>query len=235
MSSIFKFKEFNILQKDSVLKVGTDSMLLGSIIDPGPYKYGLDLGAGTGVLSLMVAQKNKDIYIDAIENDIPTFKECKFNFDESRYSNRLAAIFGNYFEYSFEKKYDLIISNPPFYIEAEVNMKDSNRISKHASLEEFKKLGSLVTRQLDEHGCFWIVLPYHLYNLLIEMDVFKNLYINKIYNIHSKENKLNSRVIIKYSFVNNKMLVKELILRNLDNTYTSEYIELTQDFHYNNL
>ena len=235
MSSVFKFKEFDVLQKDSVLKVGTDSMLLGAMIDSGHSRSGLDLGAGTGVLSLMVAQKNKDIYIDAIENDIPTYKECDFNFKSSQYSNRLEAISDSYFEYSFEKKYDLIFSNPPFYIEEGVNMKPSNRLSKHGSVMKFKKLASLVVDVLAVQGCFWIVLPYKLYNLLVEMNVFNNLFINELYNIHSKERKLNSRVIVKFSFTKKKRVVKDLVLRKSDNTYTSEYIELTKDFHFNKL
>jgi len=235
VSSIFKFKEFDVLQKDSVLKVGTDSMLLGAIIDAGHSQSGLDLGAGTGVLSLMVAQKNKDIYIDAIENDIPTYKECNFNFKSSQYSNRLVAISDSYFEYPFEKKYDLIFSNPPFYIEEGVNMKPSNRLSKHGSIIKFKKLASLVVDKLAVQGCFWIVLPYELYNLLVDMNVFNKLFINELYNIHSKESKLNSRVIVKFSFTNKKMVVKDLVLRKSDNTYTSEYIELTKDFHFNKL
>ena len=235
MSSIFKFKKFDVLQRDSVLKVGTDSMLLGSLIDPGEYETGLDLGAGSGVLSLMVAQRNKDIHIDAIENHTLTFKECDFNFKSSSFATRLNAIHDDYFEFVFNKKYDLIFSNPPFYMEDESMMKDSNRLAKHGTIEQFRQLGNRACKQLSKKGSLWFVLPHDLYLKLVEINVFKSLYINYICYIHSKERKLNSRVIVSYSFHKKVIIENELVLRNSDNTYTSEYIKLTKDFHYNKL
>lgn len=235
MSSIFKFKQFDVLQRDSVLKVGTDSMLLGSLIDPGEYETGLDLGAGSGVLSLMVAQRNKDIHIDAIENHTLTFTECDFNFKSSSFVTRLKAIHDDYFKYVFNKKYDLIYSNPPFYMEDESLMKASNRLAKHGTLEEFRQLGILVGKRLSRNGSFWLVLPYNLYQKIVQIELFKSLYINKLYIIHSKINKLNSRIIVSYSFHKKEIVENELVIRNSDNTYTSEYIKLTKDFHYNKL
>lgn len=235
MSSIFKFKEFDILQKDAVLKVGTDSMLLGAIIDSRISKKGLDLGAGTGVLSLMLAQKNENISIEAIEMDIPTYKECQFNFHESRWSDRLTAIQGNYFEYPFEEKYDLIFSNPPFHIEGAGNAKASNVISKHSSINDFGRLSTLVLKNLSKSGIFWIIVPYFLYEVIVKNKIFKELNINYLCVIHSKPNKLNSRVVIQFSFFNHNTVVDELILRNIDNSYTNEYVGLTKQFHFNQL
>jgi len=235
VSSIFKFKKFDVLQRDSVLKVGTDSMLLGSLIDPGKYETGLDLGAGSGVLSLMVAQRNKDIHIDAIENHRLTFKECDFNFKSSSFATRLNAIHDDYFEFVFNKKYDLIFSNPPFYMEDESLMKDSNRLAKHGTFEQFRQLVILVGKQLSKKGNFWLVLPYDLHQKMIQIELFKTLYINNLHIVHSKTNKLNSRVIVSYSFHKKDIVENELVIRNSDNTYTSEYIKLTKDFHYNKL
>ena len=235
MSSVFKFKKFNVLQKDSALKVGTDSMLLGSIINPKEAKHGLDLGAGTGVLSLMVAQINNSICIDAIEKDLDSNKECQVNFNHSPWSDRLMALNGNYFEFPFNKKYDLIFSNPPFYLEQETNTKKANLISKHTSLIEFEKLASLLLNHLSEKGSFWIILPYNLFKYLEELNVFKPLNIRLLYIIHAKKNKRNSRVVIEFSFKLEKTLVKELIVRNDDNSYTDEYVILTKEFHFNKL
>ena len=235
MSSVFKFKKFNVLQEKSALKVGTDSMLLGSFIDVASAKSGLDLGAGTGVLSLMLAQKSKLLNIDAIEQDALSFDECHLNFQNSPWSNRLVTHLGSYFTFRFEKKYDLIFSNPPFYLEKEANTKTSNVIGKHTSLDEFQKFAFLVKNQLSLTGYFWIIVPYSVYKLINDVGIFNPLKINYLYKIHSKLNKLNSRMVIGFSHLEKEAIVKELVVRNEDNTYSDDYVKLTKDFHYNKL
>ena len=145
------------------------------------------------------------------------------------------ALNGNYFEFPFNKKYDLIFSNPPFYLEQETNTNKANLISKHTSLIEFEKLASLLLNHLSEKGSFWIILPYNLFKSLEELNVFKRLNISLLYIIHAKKNKRNSRVVIEFSFKLEKTLVKELIVRNDDNSYTDEYVILTKEFHFNKL
>lgn len=235
MSDLFKFKKFDILQKNAAMKVGTDSMLLGSIMESENAKKGLDLGAGTGVLSLMAAQQNDEILIDSIEIDIPSFEECQYNFNQSIWSDRLTPISASYFSFSFGKKYDVIFSNPPFYLEEEKKTKNTNQLSKHMSLTEFKMFAALVVDNLSSNGKFWIIVPYNLFKLIIDKDVFKPLQINYLKIIHSKSDKLNSRVVIQFSFRQTKKIIHEMVLRNKDGTYTSDYINLTHQFHYNKL
>ncbi len=114
-------------------------------------------------------------------------------------------------------------------------MKDSNRLAKHGTIEQFRQLGILVSKQLSMKGEFWLVLPYYLHQKMVQIELFKTLNISNLYIIHSKTNKLNSRVIISYSFHKKEIVENELVIRNSDNTYTSEYIKLTKDFHYNKL
>ncbi|MDB3905397.1 methyltransferase [Crocinitomicaceae bacterium] len=235
MSEIFKFKKFDILQKNAAMKVGTDSMLLGSIMESKNAKTGLDLGAGTGVLSLMVAQQNEDILIDSIEKDKPSFQDCQYNFTQSIWSDRLTPISASYFSYSFGKKYDIIFSNPPFYLEKEKKTKNTNQLSKHMSLNEFKIFAALVVNNLSSNGKFWIIVPYKLFKLIDDNDLFKPLKINYLKIIHSKTDKLYSRVVIQFSFRHTKKTIHEMVLRNKDNSYTRDYIHLTNQFHYNKL
>ena len=173
------------------MKVGTDSMLLGSIIDSNGAKNGLDLGAGTGVLSLMLAQQNDEIRIDAIEKDLASSKECQFNFMQSIWSDRLTTIQASYFSFSFDKKYDLIFSNPPFYLEEEKNTKNANQLSKHMSFNDLKTFATLVVKNLSPSGNFWIIAPYSFIKLIRDNNLFKPLEINGLHIIHSKRNKLN--------------------------------------------
>ena len=194
MSSIFRFKKFEILQEHSALKVGTDAMLLGALISADQASHGLDLGSGTGVLSLMVAQQNKSILIDAIEEHSESYNECKSNFQNSPWKNRLEVHKGDYFSFSFQRKYDLIFSNPPFYFERESHTKSNNLVSKHTTKEDFDRFASLVISQLSNEGKFWVIVPFNLYKSIVNYNVFKNLYINRLVFIMPKQKIVSSKL-----------------------------------------
>ncbi|MEJ6589738.1 MAG: methyltransferase [Crocinitomicaceae bacterium] len=235
MGGDFKFKQFIVSQNNSLLKVGTDSMLLGSIVESKHSKTGLDLGAGNGVLSLMVAQKNPKIKIQAIELHQASFEECLYNFQRSKWSNRLDAIPADYFKHTFDQKYDFIFSNPPFYLETSGEIQLENQQSKHTTKEEFFELFVLVKELLVLEGVFWIVLPFSLYELVTKYIAGLELYINEMYRIDAKLSKPNSRVILAMSKTNRPTKQKSLVIRNEDNSYTESYINLTKEFHYNQL
>ena len=111
--STFYFKEFKINQKDASMKVGTDAMVLGALIDSKQKQKGLDIGTGTGVLSLMVAQKNKYLAIDAIDIDKDNISIAKENFENSKFENTFETINKDFLNFKSSIKYDLIFSNPP--------------------------------------------------------------------------------------------------------------------------
>lgn len=235
MSSEFKFKKFTILQEKSAFKVGTDSMLLGALIDADNPKNGLDLGTGTGLLALMIAQKFNQISIDALESDYDSYLECCFNFKNSPWPDRLKAHLGDYYDRFTGDEYDLIFANPPFYVESEKHTKPSNTLTKHTSYNELAQLISLVSRLLSEQGIFWIIVPYSIYKDIIKISNVNNLYINNLTIINSKKNKPKTRVIMSFSFMEKPSVQGELTIRNHDNSYTTEYIDLTRDFHFKSL
>jgi tRNA1Val (adenine37-N6)-methyltransferase len=113
--SHFHFKRFTINQSRTTLKVGTDAMLLGAFIKTNSPRFGLDVGAGTGVLSLMVAQNHSSINIDSVEIDSKSFEDLKQNITESVFKNQINFFNIDFFAFQPNKKYDLIFSNPPFY------------------------------------------------------------------------------------------------------------------------
>ncbi len=114
MAQDFQFKYFRISQNRTALKVGTDSMLLGAFVSAKNPKYALDLGAGTGVLSLMLCQKFPTLNVEAIEIDKGAFQDCLSNVKQSSWSEQVNAIQGDYFSHVFSRSYDLIVSNPSF-------------------------------------------------------------------------------------------------------------------------
>lgn len=235
MGGDFKFKQFTVSQNKSLLKVGTDSMLLGAIIESNQPHLGLDLGAGNGVLSLMLAQKFSEIKIQAIELHQASFEDCQFNFERSKWANRLEAINADYFGYDYIKNYDLIVSNPPFYIETSSEIQQDNQASKHTTKEAFLDLLNLVNRLLSKDGDFWVVLPSSLYEWVHTVVQDLGLYINEIHRIDAKRSKPNSRVVLAISKKMRAARQIHHVIREEDNSYTDSYINLTKYFHFNQL
>lgn len=230
--SVFRFKQFDVKQTQNPLKVGTDAMLLGAFIDANNKHFGLDLGSGTGVLSLMIAQKNPEIQIDAIEINPLAAEECSFNFEQSVWNNRLKCIEGDYLKLDFQKSYDLIFSNPPYHLEEILN--DNNEITraKHSSINELAELFCLVNRILSEDGDFWLILPFQIQTYIQKIAAENQLFCKQLIQIHAKVNKPNTRTIFRFSKDSGPLSERDFFIRNEDNSYTSEYIELTKEFHF---
>ena len=230
--SVFRFKQFDVKQANNPLKVGTDAMLLGAFIDATNKKSGLDLGSGTGVLSLMVAQKNTEIQLDAIEINSLAAAECSFNFEQSVWSNRLNCMEGDYLSIDFQKQYDLIFTNPPYHIESIIGENlDYNR-AKHSDSNELAELFRLVNRILSEDGDFWLILPFQLQTYIQKIAEENQLYCKQLIQIHAKENKPNTRIIYQFQKKQSNLSVTDFYIRNADNSYTEAYIQLTKAFHF---
>ena len=230
--SVFRFKYFDVRQEKNPLKVGTDSMLLGAFIDASDKLDALDLGTGTGVLSLMLAQKNQELAIDAIELDESGAEECYFNFQNSPWANRLNAIQGSYFEYQFQKKYDLVFSNPPYHLNSLKSFEKNVNTAKHTNHEEVTLFFKLIQELLTENGHFWIIVPFVSQQQFISLAADKFLYPTEITILHSKPDKRSVRSIICFSKNDVKPLIKEFTIRDENGIYTKEYHKLTKEFHW---
>jgi len=216
----------------SPLKAGTDSMLLGSFISSDSKLQGLDLGAGTGVLSLMLAQKNQKLQIDAVEIDTNVAKECVLNFQNSKWRKNLKCITADYLQFPFKKKYDLIFSNPPYHFENILSPDNGVNISKHSLLSDYIQFFKLVKQLLTENGDFWIILPFSSSDQLTKLASEHRLFLKEYICIHSKPSKKNIRVILNFSSQKQLDICRrEFVIRNENNLYSDEYIALTKDFH----
>jgi tRNA1Val (adenine37-N6)-methyltransferase len=216
----------------SPLKVGTDSMLLGSFISSDSKLQGLDLGAGTGVLSLMLAQKNQKLQIDAVEIDANVANECDLNFQNSKWRKNLKCITADYLQFPFKKKYDLIFSNPPYHFENILSTDNGVNISKHSLLSDFIQFFQLVKQLLTVNGNFWIIIPFSSSDQLIKLANEQGLFLKEYICIHSKPSKKNIRVIMNFSSKKQDAIrEREFVIRNENNSYSDDYITLTKDFH----
>jgi tRNA1Val (adenine37-N6)-methyltransferase len=228
---VFRFQLFDVIQSNNPLKVGTDSMLLGAFIDPTDAKTALDIGAGTGVLSLMVLQKNPKIELDAVEIHSDAADECSLNFANSPWGNVAKVHAQDFLEFHPAKKYDLIFSNPPFYLDGlKSGDKDLDQ-AKHISREMYEKFICKTSELLHEDGRFYVIVPYTQFDYLSHVAQENRLFLHQRITIHATKEKLNSRVVLMFCKKKGECLESEFTIRLSTGGYTPEYIALTKDYH----
>lgn len=230
----FKFKQFDIYQSESAMKVGTDGVLIGAWTPVLNRKNILDIGSGTGLISLMLAQRNSDASITAIEIDEDPAKQSKHNFETSRWSDRLSVehiSFQEFYESSVAK-YDLIVSNPPFFTSGNVAPEKSRAMARHNSHLSFDELLFGVEKLLSDDGDFVVILPsIGFEDFLIRANNI-GLYAKSQLDIYPTPTKERVRVISVFSRKKVKTTVESLIIEvNGRHNYSEEYINLTKDFY----
>src|SRR5579863_9448271 len=161
-NSFFQFKEFTVHQDKCAMKVCTDSCILGAwFAEKIPsYSFVLDIGSGTGLLMLMLAQKTK-AEINGIEIDISSVKQLQQNIADSRWKERLKIFPGDVRVFSFADKYDFIITNPPFFENDLETHQEQKNIAKHSKELNLQELILVICNNLKSSGSFGILLPYH--------------------------------------------------------------------------
>jgi tRNA1Val (adenine37-N6)-methyltransferase len=228
--SKFHFKEFSIVQDVSAMKVGTDAMVLGALIDSCGKERCLDIGTGTGVISLMIAQRNPKIQIEAIEIDFDSAKEAKINFQNSDWSEQLNVIHVDFKEFNSEQQYDLIVSNPPYFENGILNESTRKANTRHEEslplTDLFQKVAALLTLK----GHFWLILPYETSSKWKKSAKELNLYCEQEITVFGKPN-VPKRTVFCFSRTGVECTPSFLVIRNEDNMYTEQYKQLTIDFH----
>lgn len=230
--SIFKFKHFEVNQSNSAMKIGTDSMVFGSLIDVEGKSNALDIGTGTGVLSLMTAQRNPSLKITAIEIEADAFDEAKINFENSSFQPQLTAFHIDFLNFSPDSKFDLIFSNPPYFENASKSSSQQKNLARHDDSLPLNVLFEKVAVHLTENGLFWVILPNLTFDTYSEFASKIGLHLFKQIEIFGKENQL-VRKIGAFSKINKSIEHSRLIIRKNDGNYTDEYKKLTVDYHFN--
>ena len=230
MFSVFKFKEFDLYQDGASLKVGTDTMVLGSFCKNQCAKFALDVGTGTGVLSLMVAQTHPNLRIDAVEIDYHNCTLAKLNVEKSKFSTQIKVLQEDFFTFSPIQKYDFIFSNPPFHIQSLKSDEQRYANAKHFSDHEFiifiQKLSLLLTNE----GKLFMILPSENIVELQKQLNFNSLFLNEIIHVYGKPNRKKREIVI-CSKVKTELKEMDFLIRDSNGNYSNEYIEQTKPFH----
>jgi len=232
--SIFRFKHFEVNQTNSAMKIGTDSMVFGALIDVEDKFNALDIGTGTGVLSLMIAQKNPKLKITAIEIEANAFEEAKMNFNNSSFQNQLSALHVDFLEFKSDEKFDLIFSNPPYFENASKSLKPSKNLARHDDSLPLNKLFEKASDLLTEKGIFWVILPNLTFDTYLDFAIDQGFHLIKQIEIFGKKNQL-VRKIGAFSKIIKPLEFSNLIVRKNDGNYTHEYKKLTSEYHFNEL
>ncbi|MCB9173158.1 MAG: methyltransferase [Flavobacteriales bacterium] len=231
MSDVFQFKHFAIKQNLCAMKVGTDGVLLGAWTK-APTGNVLDIGCGSGLISLMIAQRNPNTQIDAIDVDQNAFLQTTENIANSEWKHSIKSHHTTLQNFTTDKKYQLIVSNPPFFVNATKSANNSKNIARHTDELSFNDLLHHVSKLLEKEGVFSVVLP-----IIEEVEFCKiasvhELFLNRICYVKPNLQKEPKRILMEFSLTNTPVIMESVTIETEKrHHYTEEYRNLTQDFY----
>lgn len=231
---IFKFKQFSIQQENSAMKVGTDGVLLGAwtpLIN-NPFNI-LDIGAGTGLIALMLAQRSDAEQIDAIEIDEHAYEECVDNFENSPWSDRLYCYHAGLDEFvdEVEELFDVIVSNPPFYTDDYKSENEQRDLARFEDALPFEELVEAADFFLSDHGIFSVIIPYKEEERFVSLCKERVLFPLKMTRVKGTPTSEIKRSLLAFTRIEQTPVIDELVIETARHQYTPEYIELTKDFY----
>jgi tRNA1Val (adenine37-N6)-methyltransferase len=230
---IFQFKQFTVDQSGCAMKINTDGVLLGAMTAAKYPQTILDIGTGTGVIALMLAQRYANAQIDAVEIDEAAAQTAGRNFKASPFSERLAVHamdFAGYFRIFPERKYDLIVSNPPFYIGSLKSPGVKKSLAKHTDEKLFADLIKFLPSHLTANGECCLILPPDTSALVKELAVKHGLYIKSRIEIYSYPDSAAHREILTIAIDKLEAQASQFIIYDTPNVYSAAYREALKDF-----
>jgi tRNA1Val (adenine37-N6)-methyltransferase len=231
-SNYFTFKQFTINQEKSAFKVGTDGVLLGAATDISDVRRILDIGSGTGLIAIMLAQRC-DAEIYAIEPDVESFGQCCENINSSKWSNRIKPENVRLQDFDpGERLFDLIVSNPPYFSDSMKSPDMRRSAARHNDTLTSAEILQGVDRLLADNGRFQIIMPYVEGNIFIAEANCFGLYCNGILKIRPMPTYEIRRLVLTFSRKNLKAKERFLTIeRGERHQYTEDYINLTKEFY----
>jgi len=233
--TMFQFKQFSVEQDRTAMKIGTDGVLLGAWtpIDNNPFSV-LDVGTGTGIIALMLAQRSAAEQIDALEIDEDAYEQATDNFENSPWNDRLFCFHAGLDEFveEPEDEYDIIVSNPPFYSEDFKSNNEQRDLARFQDAMPFEQLIEAAALLLSEKGVFSVIIPFKEESTFLALAHKQELYPLKITRVKGTPTSETKRSLLAFSRnCNADSTVEELIIETERHCYTPEYITLTKDFY----
>ena len=229
-SSVFAFKEFSVNQDKCSMKLGTDSVLLGAWVKKEKAKRILDIGTGTGVIALMLAQHTK-AEIDAVDIEYAAHVQAKENFAASKWSKRLNSFHSSLQEFSPNKKYDLIVSNPPYFPLPKSHKEQEGAQARFTHLLSFGDLAEHVVRLLSAKGTFAVIFPVHEGAMFTNEAEKRGLFLtNYVWVKTTDRKKFPKRILMEFEFSKRELVDDSLLIIQQGDKYTDEYRAMIRDY-----
>ncbi len=237
-NSHFTFKQFTIHQDQTAMKVTTDGCILGAYTEVTSVKNILDIGTGTGLLSLMLAQRSQAT-IHAVEIDESAYNQAVTNINESIFKDKISVHNASIQSFSshFGVKglrlclYDLIVSNPPFFQNHLKSETESRNNSLHTDTLSFEDLLDSALRLLSPNGTFVVLLPSYESSIFEQLSISQELYLQKKLTIRHRKGAKILRIITTFGRIKKGIINEELIIKNPDESYTSDFQGLLKDYY----
>jgi tRNA1Val (adenine37-N6)-methyltransferase len=232
-NTYFQFKQFVIHQDRCAMKVCTDSCVLGAWFAEKvpPWSLVLDIGGGTGLLMLMLAQKLKG-EIAGIELDLESYTQLQENIRQSPWKDRLKAYPGDIRSFVFRNPFDFIISNPPFFEDDLATASDSKNLARHSKELSLSELISVIDKNLKPSGSFGILLPFHRTDYFEALATGRHFHLREKLLVRQTPQHDFFRIILHYSRNKENFVPEiELSIKNAADVYTEEFAELMKDYY----
>ncbi|MDR1347014.1 MAG: tRNA (adenine(22)-N(1))-methyltransferase TrmK [Prevotellaceae bacterium] len=230
----FTFKQFVIEQEKSAMKVGIDGVILGAWVDVANAVDILDVGTGTGLIAIMIAQRNSIAHIDAVEIDRQAYEQAAENVNKCKWKERINVIHEKFqtFAQTAQKRYDLIVSNPPYFIASLQSPEMQRTVARHSVLLSQDDLISGIGNLLADTGKFAAIFPYIEANVFIAKAAVQNLFCNKKTNIKPNPDKPVKRIMLEFLRTKQNLAENTVCIETgKRHDYTDEYKTLTKDFY----
>jgi len=224
----FTFKQFEIQQSKDVFRVGTDGVLLGALANVSEASNVLEIGTGTGLISLMLAQRNSQAEFLGIDINEEAVNLTEQNFENSPFHSRLKNIHQDFKTFETDIQFNLIVSNPPYF---ESSNSEKDKIARQTVELNFRQLISKSSTLLTENGIFSVIIPIEAGNDFIKIAAENQLFLIKRINIKGIENSKAKRLILEFSLNEKPLEEQEFIIEKSPRQYSDQYLELTKEFH----
>ncbi len=233
-NSWFQFKQFKVEQGKTAMKVGTDGVLLGAWANVAGAASVLDVGTGTGLIALMLAQRSEDARIEAIDIDVHAVEQATENALQSPWPDRIAVSIADYntFRVGEEVHYDLIVSNPPYFKQSLKPSVKSRALARHDHMLSHEALIDSTVRLLNDTGRMCVILPYVEGSVFVALAASKGLFCTRKTNVYPTPGADIKRLLLEFTKVHTKTIEDNLVIEeNGRHLYSKEYLALTKEFY----
>ena len=224
----FRFQQFSIQQSKDVFRVGTDGVLLGAMCNVKNAKKILEIGTGTGLISLMLAQRNVSAKISAIDINENAVKLASENFRNSIFNENLKVELKDFKNFETNENFDLVVCNPPFF---EENASAKDVLARQQVELNFRNLVEKSTEIITKKGILSIILPFEAATDVKSLAEEFNLYLVREINIFGIESGNLKRNILEFSLAQKPLEISDFVIEKSPRKYSDQYLNLTKNFH----